>query len=124
MMKMVYLVLICIVMVKATGSFWSYSLPIDLCPQDNLAGCLDYISCYWFIFFRHLHTGIKENDALGTNGSVVGFPPKGGSYSHIQMNGKEVFRFACRVVPQSIETALENAGMSRSSIDWLLLHQV
>ncbi|KAK1407702.1 hypothetical protein QVD17_39325 [Tagetes erecta] len=73
--------------------------------------------------YRHLHTGIKENEALGTNGSVIGFPPKGGSYSFIQMNGKEVFRFACRVVPQSIQTALENAGMPGSSIDWLLLHQ-
>ncbi|KAL8244400.1 hypothetical protein R6Q59_010658 [Mikania micrantha] len=72
---------------------------------------------------RHLHTGIKENEALVTNGSVAGFPPKGGSYSFIQMNGKEVFRFACRVVPQSIEIALENAGLTRSSIDWLLLHQ-
>ncbi|KAI3821291.1 hypothetical protein L1987_08855 [Smallanthus sonchifolius] len=72
--------------------------------------------------YRHLHTGIKENEAFGTNGSV-GFPPKGSSYSFIHMNGKEVFRFACRVVPQSIEIALENAGMTRSSIDWLLLHQ-
>ncbi|XP_076898431.1 beta-ketoacyl-[acyl-carrier-protein] synthase III A, chloroplastic-like [Bidens hawaiensis] len=73
--------------------------------------------------YRHLHTGIKENEAFGTNGSVVGFPPKGSSYSFIQMNGKEVFRFACRAVPQSIEIALEKAGMTRSSIDWLLLHQ-
>ncbi|KAI7740595.1 hypothetical protein M8C21_029888 [Ambrosia artemisiifolia] len=73
--------------------------------------------------YRHLHTGIKENEEFGTNGSVVGFPPKGGSYSYIQMNGKEVFRFACRVVPQSVEVALENAGLARSSIDWLLLHQ-
>ncbi|KAJ0747503.1 putative beta-ketoacyl-[acyl-carrier-protein] synthase III [Helianthus annuus] len=73
--------------------------------------------------YRHLHTGIKANEEFGTNGSVVDFPPKRSSYSSIQMNGKEVFRFACRVVPQSIEIALENAGLTRSSIDWLLLHQ-
>ncbi|PWA50304.1 plastid 3-keto-acyl-ACP synthase III [Artemisia annua] len=75
---------------------------------------------------RHLHAAIKENEddgSYGTNGSAVEFPPKSASYSFIQMNGKEVFRFACRVVPQSIELALENAGMTRSSIDWLLLHQ-
>lgn len=75
---------------------------------------------------RHLNATIKTNEAdhaLGTNGSVLGFPPKTASYSHIQMNGKEVFRFACRVVPQSIEIALDKAGFSVSNIDWLLLHQ-
>lgn len=76
---------------------------------------------------RHLNALIKENEtdhAGGTNGSVIGFPPNGSSsYSCIQMNGKEVFRFAVRVVPQSIDAALENAGLPRSKIDWLLLHQ-
>ncbi|KAM3247469.1 3-oxoacyl-OS-acyl-carrier-protein [Capsicum annuum] len=75
---------------------------------------------------RHLNASFKENEsdrACGTNGSVIGFPPKTSSYSCIQMNGKEVFRFAVRVVPQSIEAALENAGLPQSKIDWLLLHQ-
>ncbi|XP_027072488.1 beta-ketoacyl-[acyl-carrier-protein] synthase III A, chloroplastic-like [Coffea arabica] len=75
---------------------------------------------------RHLNASIKGNEvdhALGSNGSVLGFSPKISSYSCIQMNGKEVFRFACRAVPQSIESALEKAGLSGSSIDWLLLHQ-
>ncbi|KAL2482915.1 3-oxoacyl-[acyl-carrier-protein] synthase III [Forsythia ovata] len=75
---------------------------------------------------RHLRATITENEAdhvLGTNGSAVGFPPKNPSYSCIQMNGKEVFRFAVRVVPQSIEYALEKAGLTGSNIDWLLLHQ-
>ncbi|KAL2607250.1 hypothetical protein AAZV13_09G231900 [Glycine max] len=75
---------------------------------------------------RHLNASIKENEsnnALDSNGSVVGFPPKQSSYSCIQMNGKEVFRFAVRCVPQSIESALQKAGLPASSIDWLLLHQ-
>lgn len=75
---------------------------------------------------RHLNASIKENEtdySFGTNGSIPGFPPKASSYSCVQMNGKEVFRFACRVVPQSIELALQNAGLTRSNIDWLLLHQ-
>lgn len=75
---------------------------------------------------RHLNARIKENEtdgSFGTNGSAVAFPPKGSSYSFVEMNGKEVFRFACKVVPQSIEIALQNAGMTTSSIDWLLLHQ-
>lgn len=75
---------------------------------------------------RHLNANMKENESdheLGTNGSFIGHLPKGSSYSCIQMNGKEVFRFAVRVVPHSIELALEKAGLAASNIDWLLLHQ-
>ncbi|KAK9151143.1 hypothetical protein Syun_009452 [Stephania yunnanensis] len=75
---------------------------------------------------RHLNASIKEgepHDGLGSNGSVVGFPPRRAAYSFIEMNGKEVFRFAVRCVPQSIESALEKASLTSSNIDWLLLHQ-
>ncbi|CAI9765735.1 unnamed protein product [Fraxinus pennsylvanica] len=56
-------------------------------------------------------------------GSLLGFSPRNSSYSCLQMNGKEVFRFAVCVVPQSIESALEKAGLTGSTLDWLLLHQ-
>ncbi|CAK7355810.1 unnamed protein product [Dovyalis caffra] len=76
---------------------------------------------------RHLNASIKDNEvdhALGSNGSVLDFPPKRlANFSCVQMNGKEVFRFAVKCVPQSIESALEKAGLTGSSIDWLLLHQ-
>ncbi|GAB4857049.1 Beta-ketoacyl-[acyl-carrier-protein] synthase III A, chloroplastic [Ancistrocladus abbreviatus] len=75
---------------------------------------------------RHLNASIRyeeTNDPLGTNGAISDFPPKRATYSCINMNGKEVFRFAARCVPLSIESALEKAGLSGSSIDWLLLHQ-
>ncbi|KAL8226942.1 hypothetical protein R6Q57_016774 [Mikania cordata] len=75
---------------------------------------------------RHLNAGIQENDRnheLGTNGAVLGFPPNQSSFSCIKMNGTEVFRFAVSVVPQTIEASLANAGLNRSDIDWLLLHQ-
>ncbi|XP_022758924.1 3-oxoacyl-[acyl-carrier-protein] synthase 3 A, chloroplastic-like [Durio zibethinus] len=75
---------------------------------------------------RHLGVPINDNktsDLLGSNGSVLDFPPKRSSYSCIQMNGQEVFRFAVRCVPQSIESALGKAGLVAASIDWLLLHQ-
>ncbi|KAM7260445.1 hypothetical protein ACFE04_016186 [Oxalis oulophora] len=75
---------------------------------------------------KHLNASIKQNeidDEVGTNGSVQDFPPKNTSYSCIQMNGKEVFRFAARCVPQSVESSLEKAGLTGSTIDWLLLHQ-
>ncbi|CAN6229768.1 unnamed protein product [Urochloa humidicola] len=73
---------------------------------------------------KHLNASTSNDESIlsNTNG-VPGFPPKKATYSCIQMNGKEVFRFAVRCVPQSIEKALEEAGLPASSIDWLLLHQ-
>ncbi|KAG0476213.1 hypothetical protein HPP92_013054 [Vanilla planifolia] len=74
---------------------------------------------------RYLYATANEAeipDAANTNGAAV-FPPRKASYSCLQMNGKEVFRFAVRCVPQSIENALKESGLTSSSIDWLLLHQ-
>ncbi|KAL2920812.1 3-oxoacyl-[acyl-carrier-protein] synthase III chloroplastic [Bienertia sinuspersici] len=75
---------------------------------------------------RHLNASLTPDEtdtAIGSNGAVTGFPPRRPSYSCINMNGKEVFRFAVRCVPQSIEAALQKAGLNSSDIDWLLLHQ-
>jgi 3-oxoacyl-[acyl-carrier-protein] synthase-3 len=46
-----------------------------------------------------------------------------GSYNKINMNGKEVYKFATREVPRVIEETLESAGMKVEDLDWLLLHQ-
>ena len=116
---MVYLVLTCIVMVMARGLFHY------LC--ENRVLCFMYVCLTFKSFCRHLHATMKQeelDDAAGSNGSVSGFPPNRPSYSCIKMSGNEVFRFAVRAVPQSIEYALQNAGLTGSSIDWLLLHQV
>ncbi|KAF7138076.1 hypothetical protein RHSIM_Rhsim07G0104900 [Rhododendron simsii] len=75
---------------------------------------------------KNLNAPLCENEvdhALGSNGSVLGFPPGPSSFSCIEMKGNEVFRFAVRCVPQAIESALEKAGLTGSDIDWLLLHQ-
>ncbi|XP_021836859.1 beta-ketoacyl-[acyl-carrier-protein] synthase III, chloroplastic-like isoform X2 [Spinacia oleracea] len=75
---------------------------------------------------RHLSASLRHDEtdaAIGSNDAVTGFPPRRPSYAHINMNGKEVFRFAVRSVPQSIEAALKKAGLNGSNIDWLLLHQ-
>ncbi|XP_070043333.1 beta-ketoacyl-[acyl-carrier-protein] synthase III, chloroplastic-like isoform X2 [Nicotiana tomentosiformis] len=68
---------------------------------------------------RHLIAPFIENEGSSTSH----FPPKGSSYSCLKMNGIEIFKFAVRVVPQSIEAALERAGFTGSNFDWLLLHQ-
>lgn len=72
---------------------------------------------------KHLISTFKENETDDAS-SVTSFPPKVSSYSYLQMNGREIFKFAVRVVPQSIEAALEKAGLAGSNnFDWLLLHQ-
>ncbi|MCD7468966.1 3-oxoacyl-[Datura stramonium] len=76
---------------------------------------------------RHLISTFKENetddDASSGNHFASSFPPKRSSYSYLQMNGREIFKFSVRVVPQSIEAALGKAGLASSNFDWLLLHQ-
>jgi len=41
----------------------------------------------------------------------------------LQMDGREVFEFACTKVPQCIENLLETAQMSKDEIDFYILHQ-
>jgi 3-oxoacyl-[acyl-carrier-protein] synthase III len=46
-----------------------------------------------------------------------------GTYQPISMNGKEVYRFAVKRVPEVIEKALYRADLQVDRVDWLLLHQ-
>jgi len=46
-----------------------------------------------------------------------------GGYRPLQMNGKEVYKFATREVPMALEKAIEASGIEVQDIDWLLLHQ-
>ncbi|KAL4457358.1 hypothetical protein ABPG75_012223 [Micractinium tetrahymenae] len=46
-----------------------------------------------------------------------------GAFKNLHMNGQEVFKFAVRAVPTVIEAALQNAGMEKQQIDWLVMHQ-
>jgi len=46
-----------------------------------------------------------------------------GSYNSLDMNGKEVYKFATREVPRVLKEGLEAADMTADDVDWLLLHQ-
>ncbi len=46
-----------------------------------------------------------------------------GQYQTVTMNGQEVYRFAVKRVPEVIEKALFEAGLTTADIDWLVLHQ-
>ena len=46
-----------------------------------------------------------------------------GSFSTVDMNGREVYRFAVKRVPEVLEKSLFHAGLSTDDVDWLILHQ-
>jgi len=46
-----------------------------------------------------------------------------GAFNPITMNGKEVYRFAVRQVPEVLEKALFRADLTTADVDWLLMHQ-
>lgn len=76
---------------------------------------------------KHLHALVENMNEKavkdGGNSNGAAFVPSRASPACLQMNGKEVFRFAVRCVPQVVEAALEEAGLSGDKVDWLLLHQ-
>lgn len=45
------------------------------------------------------------------------------SLTYVSMDGQEVYKFAVRTVPESIEAAVEKAGLAVEDIDLFLLHQ-
>ena len=60
----------------------------------------------------------KESTALVDNITV-----QTGQYQPVTMNGREVYRFAVKRVPEVLEKSLFHAGLSINDIDWLILHQ-
>jgi len=59
-----------------------------------------------------------ELGADGTGGPAL--HQEGGN---IQMNGREVFKFAVRQMPESAEAVVEKAGLQKSDVDYLIPHQ-
>ncbi|KAG1652528.1 hypothetical protein FOA52_008899, partial [Chlamydomonas sp. UWO 241] len=46
-----------------------------------------------------------------------------GAYRNLAMVGADVYKFAVKSVPSVIEKALEKSGLSKSDVDWLVMHQ-
>lgn len=42
---------------------------------------------------------------------------------YLQMNGREVFKFAVRCIPKAIEEAVRRAGLAIEDVDWFIPHQ-
>lgn len=59
-----------------------------------------------------------ELGADGTGGSALNQ-----ENGNIQMNGREVFKFAVRQMPESAENVVRKAGLDKADVDYLIPHQ-
>ena len=41
----------------------------------------------------------------------------------LHMNGREVYKFAVRIIPRAIEEAVRRAGLTLADVDWFIPHQ-
>ncbi len=64
---------------------------------------------------------IIEFNLAGKNCPLV--EPNTEKPQFITMNGKEVYRFVARVLPEYVEQLVANAGMKNEDIDYLIPHQ-
>ena len=46
-----------------------------------------------------------------------------GGFKYIEMNGKEVYKFAVSQIPLNIQDCLKSLNLSTQDVNWLLLHQ-
>ena len=44
-------------------------------------------------------------------------------YAPIHMSGRDVYRFAVKAVPETLEHSLERANLSADDLDWVVMHQ-
>ena len=61
----------------------------------------------------------SQYDSLKTNGG----PSTTQSSGFVTMNGKEVFKHAVVCLSEAAETAMQNAGVTKDEINWLISHQ-
>lgn len=76
-----------------------------------------------------MHSDGSMNDCLNAAYTHQSVPLTGnisvqqGHFNPVTMNGREVYRFAVKRVPEVLEKSLFHAGLATDDIDWLILHQ-
>jgi len=79
--------------------------------------------------FLSFHLG-----ADGAGGALINLPAGGSRLPasletiergehYLQMNGREVFKFAVRLIPRAIQEAADRAGLTLEQVDWFIPHQ-
>jgi 3-oxoacyl-[acyl-carrier-protein] synthase III len=56
-------------------------------------------------------------------GIGIGYDRAQGRHPYMTMQGNEVFKFAVRTLGRIVDETLENTGLERSDVDWLVPHQ-
>ncbi len=74
-----------------------------------------------------MHSDGSGGDLLSLPGGGSHFPATPGTIQdhkhYIHMDGREVFRFATRVMGQAAKEALESAGLTTNDVQWIIPHQ-
>lgn len=74
-----------------------------------------------------LHSDGSGGDSLSLLGGGSHYPANAATIQdgkhYIHMDGKEVFRFATRVMGQAAKEALELAGLTTEDVQWIVPHQ-
>ncbi|BAQ10269.1 3-oxoacyl-acp synthase [Bacillus sp. OxB-1] len=69
----------------------------------------------------------KVSEGRGILSFELGADGSGGKHlfqdRYIQMNGREVFKFAVRQMGESAESVIEKAGLTKEDVDYLIPHQ-
>ncbi len=68
-----------------------------------------------------LHADGRYSDILSVPGQICGGQILGSPF--LQMDGKQVFKFAVRVLAEAAHEVLDAAGLKTTDIDWLIPHQ-
>ncbi len=95
----------------------------------DCAGAVVMTACEAGQGFLSFHLGSD-----GSGGALIALPAGGSrlpaSYDTIErgqhyltMNGREVFKFAVRCIPRTIEEVVRRAGLSIEDVDWFIPHQ-
>lgn len=92
-----------VVMQRSEGS--DRLLSFEMHSDGSLNGCLN--AAY-----------SRESNPLTPEVTV-----QSGQFTPVAMNGREVYRFAVKRVPEVLEKSLFHAGISTEDVDWLILHQ-
>jgi 3-oxoacyl-[acyl-carrier-protein] synthase-3 len=79
------------------------------------------------VYSAVMHSDGSGSDLLTLQGGGSKYPATEATIQQgkhfIEMDGKEVFRFATRVMAQATREALDAAGMELEDIDWIVPHQ-
>ncbi|MDO4466634.1 MAG: beta-ketoacyl-ACP synthase III [Bacillota bacterium] len=75
--------------------------------------------------FSYTKSNGDVNGVLMAQGLPIKKPLENGTkdYGYVQMDGKEVFRFAVKAMQESVEKVLEKANVSLEDVDLIIPHQ-